>query len=525
MSAKANHHDAPPTPGPECAALAPLLPLLSEGGNDTHAEAGVRGHLATCAYCQSQLAAYDRLDDALRRHFGPNAVPTLALEEIMDDIRDLTEEPGSAPVHSEASAPLDRPARGPRRALPAVAAVAAVLLIALLTQLLLAGHLRTTHSLAKGTATPRPDYVAPGIVRGSQTFLRSVSMVSPTEGWAVGQNITSDRPTPIFHYSGGVWTPVSAPATHDLSSISMDSPSDGWAVGMTDMLHYDGHTWSSVPLPATGPEGLSAVQMLSPSEGWAVGADAGTGRPSILHYDGHAWTPQATQSYQAAVTLAAISMVSPTEGWTVGASFDAQGVPTALLLHDSGGRWTLQATLPNTDLRGVAMVWASEGWAVGETDTYLPAGPAPNTPTIMAAPLLLHYMGGRWTAVPGAASVAPLGIGSLSQVAMLSASEGWIVGDTYVGTVRQPDSAPDTTILLHYQAGRWTPVSLPPLPHRRSFFVGGIAMVAGGEAWAVGAAFWPREDGIPAPNGTGYTPTITPLILHEHGGVWSIVMD
>ncbi len=68
-------------------------------------------------------------------------------------------------------------------------------------------------------------------------YFGSVAMVSPTDGWAVGDTIR--------HYSGGRWTPVSSPASAELSSVAMVSATDGWAVGESGtILHYSGEQWT-----------------------------------------------------------------------------------------------------------------------------------------------------------------------------------------------------------------------------------------------------------------------------------------
>lgn len=62
--------------GPECARYALLLPQFRQGTLDTAEDIALRAHLPTCAYCQAQLATYDRLDGALRTyidHFTPTA--------------------------------------------------------------------------------------------------------------------------------------------------------------------------------------------------------------------------------------------------------------------------------------------------------------------------------------------------------------------------------------------------------------------------------------------------------------------
>ncbi len=50
-------------PQPMCAALEPLLPLLSLGKLEPDETEQVREHVATCGFCQSQLDEFDTVRD------------------------------------------------------------------------------------------------------------------------------------------------------------------------------------------------------------------------------------------------------------------------------------------------------------------------------------------------------------------------------------------------------------------------------------------------------------------------------
>lgn len=69
--------------GPECARYVELLPQFRQG-TLTHAEdASLRAHLATCAYCQAELASYDRLDAALYTYMGRFARTAPAVDDVV----------------------------------------------------------------------------------------------------------------------------------------------------------------------------------------------------------------------------------------------------------------------------------------------------------------------------------------------------------------------------------------------------------------------------------------------------------
>lgn len=134
-----NHRHAPPVAAPDCAALRPLLPLLSNGELDANLAEDVRAHVATCAWCQDKLASLVVVDDALRRHYGP----ALALADHLEPEPEITLDDvlrtAAAEAHPAPSAlsALDvrHFARRPR--LSPFGALAAGLVIALLAALIL----------------------------------------------------------------------------------------------------------------------------------------------------------------------------------------------------------------------------------------------------------------------------------------------------------------------------------------------------------------------------------------------------
>src|SRR5581483_1675014 len=70
--------------------------------------------------------------------------------------------------------------------------------------------------------------------------LTSVSMVSATDGWAVGWHSVGSTPEPfIEHWDGSSWARIHRLARSGfLDAVSADSSSDAWAVGSsTDGSH------------------------------------------------------------------------------------------------------------------------------------------------------------------------------------------------------------------------------------------------------------------------------------------------
>ena len=244
--------------------------------------------------------------------------------------------------------------------------------------------------------------------------LSGLSMVSATEGWAVGEQ-TDQRGTRqglIYHYQAGVWKRDTVPSGSGVfTRVWMLSPQEGWAVGFLDLqdrsegqiYHYQDGVWEQYMfVPET--RGLFGIQLLSPDEGWAVG-----GEGTILHYHQGSWTSVLSPTSQ---DLFNILMLSPQEGWAVG--FDT-------ILHYQDGLWQ-EATdpFPRDALESISMISPTQGWIVGLRGA------------------TLQYVNGQWVQVPSDTSAASYG--ALSGVVMVSASEAWAVGDGAI---------------FHYQDGVW----------------------------------------------------------------------
>ena len=90
--------------------------------------------------------------------------------------------------------------------------------------------------------------------------LYSVSMVTPADGWAVGDQT-------ILHWDGQSWSQVANPFPEDLTSVSAATPPDVWAVGAQDILYGNGRTWVRVPTPT---ESIRSLALIS-DDGWVVG--------------------------------------------------------------------------------------------------------------------------------------------------------------------------------------------------------------------------------------------------------------
>ena len=237
-----------------------------------------------------------------------------------------------------------------------------------------------------------------------QGHLYSIYMLNANEGWAVGDQPTGgDQNTSalILHYQNGTWSKVATDSRATLYSVYMVSPTEGWATGDradTDgILHYSGGKWqiykptqpTQSNQPGDFPSVLNSVFMTSKDSGWAVG------RNSILKYDGSNWLPQ---SNPADNELKSVYMVSASDGWAVG--------PAGTVLRYQNGVWDKQTAITQQDLTGISFSSPNDGWAVSDE-------------------ALLHYSNGTWTKQ---ISDNPPCSRYLRGVQMLSATEGWAVG-------------------------------------------------------------------------------------------------
>jgi hypothetical protein len=325
----------------------------------------------------------------------------------------------------------------------------------------------------------------------------------------------------LMHYLYGVWSPVSLPLQGYLTSISMDSPTDGWAAGQFTikgqsqatplLLHYDGQTWQQVIITAQygNPQ---QVQMLSATDGWMVGEGftrSGVSLSGLWHYDGQTWTAQPLPAELSAalpsqpLVVSHLSMISSTEGWVTGGA--ASFIPTTgFILHYTGGTWKVQRLLTGVAVQSISMPSATDGWITASKATPTNTPSAANPDTL----LLLHYTGGQW--VEATTSIKDVSkLGRLLAVFMRSATEGWMTA--------QRQGFQGIPTLLHYNGTQWTEASLPTLPNTSTLSIRSIVMRSATEGWAVGD----HE----VRNAPGYVTLDTPVILHYSNGRWSVTED
>jgi hypothetical protein len=263
--------------------------------------------------------------------------------------------------------------------------------------------------------------------------LTAVDLVSASDGWIVGGNGV------MLRWHDGVWTKVPAVTGQALRGLALVTANDGWAVGDGGtILHWNGSAWSAASSPTT--HDLHGVAMLAANHGWAVGA-AGT----VLRWNGASWTVVAAPT---PTTLHGVTIVSATDAWAVGEE--------STILHWNGGAWSSWAAPTQVALYGVSAVWGMDVWAVGGDET------------------ILRWNGSAWSLV---SQLGGYGTGVLRSVHMLSATDGWAVGN---GSYEWPTYESGSTI-LHWDGNVWTPYTESMAALYR------VVLDAPGSGWAVGS--------------------------------------
>jgi len=496
-----NHTQAPRLP--ECAAIGPLLPLLDPPLLDDHDEERARAHLATCARCRQELAAYHGAVMALRAYADPAAGPTAPFSraEILQMITPATPATSRAPIRLLHPTPR-RAARDPRGILGGLPAVAVVLLLIGLAAVLFD---------ARGLLPWLPGF-GNGSGLSPDTGFTGISMVSADEGWAVGYTVNdrdaTTRPL-MLHYTHGRWMQVALPASLDphtsLTSVAMVSADEGWAVGTVPppaaggpikgvLLHYSGGQWRVVSNALAGD--LVRVRMRTATDGWILGLGNGNGQSVLLHYNGETWMPVNTPEL-AGLGFSDIAPLAAHDVWLAARDRSEASV----LLHYDGRTWSrVPLPLGNAALSSLAMLSSSEGWAVGgycgcgsASGTPVLVGPGTPTPSPLSPPtpglpgsytgprgaLILHYHNGVWSEVTNPAQAKAEDY--LFDVALAPSGDGWAVGFSGV--------------LMYEHGGRWSRV-----PDSWTDGLLSVALSSATEGWAVGDAGG---------------------LLHLHDGVWT----
>lgn len=287
-------------------------------------------------------------------------------------------------------------------------------------------------------------------------------------------------------------SPGGSAATDELASVSASSVTNAWAVGSFQMkgaagplaVHWNGHRWRLTPTASLGTEDASfeGVTVISASNAWAVGSyTVGTGprRTLIEHWNGTKWRRFLSPSPQGDDALSAVTAVSRGDIWAVGDDFTG-GVTgdtdTTLVEHWDGSSWK-QVPSPNpggtgdSHFNAVSAVSARDVWAVGSFNT----DPQDNGPHMS---LTEHWNGSSWKVIQ---SPNPTFEGDeLTGVAATSPKNAWATGHFFAGSR-------SLRLVEHWNGTKWktTPIKISAAPGLE-LESADIAALSRSDAWAVG---------------------------------------
>lgn len=281
--------------------------------------------------------------------------------------------------------------------------------------------------------------------------------------------------------------------TNLLNAIDAVSPREAWAVGWyntgsaTDrhplILRWDGSKWSVADNPALQNKlgYLSAVWAPGPRDVWAVGElSESQDLPSTLiqHWDGSRWSVAATDNLRSQTsTLIAVTGLSSKDVWAVGYA-GQEGQRQTMIQHWDGKGWTVATTTDSgstdpgsadVELNGVLALARDDVWAVGT----ITEGGHQRT-------LTEHWDGSSWTRVPSPNYGS--GNNRLYDVSGVASDDVWAVGLAFTeGLSRR-------TMAQHWDGKEWKLVPTPD-PQPESNSLRGVSMVSSSLAWAGGSQF------------------------------------
>ncbi|HEU5379671.1 MAG TPA: hypothetical protein VFV38_29965 [Ktedonobacteraceae bacterium] len=184
--------------------------------------------------------------------------------------------------------------------------------------------------------------------------------------------------------------------------------------------------------------------------------------------------------------------VSTNDVWAVGTLGNR-----SLVEHWDGVRLAVTSSPHNEgdseQLMGVAAIATNNVWAVGITIT-----PSPGLSTVH--PLIEHWDGHQWRAVPGSAAVSGNG-GLLQSIAAVSSDDVWSVGYTAQnGTI--------VALIEHWDGHKWSIVPVPVSMQKIALTT--IAAISKGDIWVAGTSTDAKS---------------VPTVAHWDGSRWSIASN
>ncbi len=136
---------------------------------------------------------------------------------------------------------------------------------------------------------------SPNVANSDYNELDGVAAATPQDAWGVGFARTTGLTFHVLveHWNGTAWKQVSQPVSgfdSSLNSVSAISGTDIWAVGEQNLSqtvteHWNGKTWALVSSPSitanNAQDTLTSVRALGTGDVWAVGFGTSSGTPQF----------------------------------------------------------------------------------------------------------------------------------------------------------------------------------------------------------------------------------------------------
>jgi hypothetical protein len=304
-------------------------------------------------------------------------------------------------------------------------------------------------------------------------------------------NLAAQRETPSnWRGLGGdsassIWEIVKTPMLNPdnvLHAIAADAENNIWAVGYEVSLHFNGNSWASVPMAPfkTGVErNMNGLAVLSPTDVWAVGSDLDSNQhfaAVVQHFDGKGWSIVPSPHFLSGDLLNGIQAISANNIFAVGSrGSDFSLNTTPLIEHWDGSKWKVVRTPQMAaELNQIAVLSPSDIWVVGET----------TTTNNLNTPFSMHFDGKKWSQVPVPA--ANVSFNALRGVAAISTNDVWAVGSSKGAGLTDVS----LTAAEHWNGHVWRVVPTPNAGRQGQLqgtnLLFGVSAVDGSDVWACG---------------------------------------
>ena len=308
----------------------------------------------------------------------------------------------------------------------------------------------------------------------------------------------------VFADTGGSWSVVTSPDLGPLTSVTCVSSSDCWAVGQSSasayqtlIEHWDGTSWqiftppdlNNTPYKNIITQGVACASV---SDCWIVGSysNDNTGGDTLTeHWDGSSWQVVTSPNVTSRTfnRLNSLTCVSSSDCWAVGDNSNA----STLTEHWDGTSWSI---IPSADagtnwLTSVTCASSSDCWAVGIIQNY------------NYSPIIEHWNGSSWSLASGAPGTTT-NFNFLQSVTCVSSTDCWAVGSNLPNDIYQ-------TLIEHWDGSSWQIVTSPNVNGRFNF-LNGVTCLSAANCSAVGYTTDTSNSNA------------VPLIEHWDGTAWSV---